>query len=257
MIHVEATIKYKGYNPLYLSPSSTKRICAICDECGRVRYVMKFSYRDLCVSCAAKKSHRSPESRQRMSDLKKEHYKNPKNLETSSVAGLKYNKEHPEKGRKHAAIMKERFKDQTIVETAIKANNKRWEDPLEREKQSMAMKLAHINDPTLAQRNGDAIHRAYLNDPTLNERSSASHQGQDYGVGEWGGYTDKSRPHLVPIDQCMHINERFVGSEGHHILKNVVAFIPKELHQHTRHNIKNGQGMDKINLLSLQYIRSE
>ena len=53
MIHREATIKYKGYDPNELSHGSSKRTCCICDHCGRVRWIRMDNYRDLCVKCAA------------------------------------------------------------------------------------------------------------------------------------------------------------------------------------------------------------
>ena len=54
MISREATIKYKGYDPDELSPGSHKRICCSCDECGRVRWVVKQQYRNICQSCSNK-----------------------------------------------------------------------------------------------------------------------------------------------------------------------------------------------------------
>lgn len=51
MIHREATIKYKGYDPNELSYGSSKRICCICDHCGRVRWCRMDSYKDLCKKC--------------------------------------------------------------------------------------------------------------------------------------------------------------------------------------------------------------
>ena len=55
MIHREATIKYKGYDPDELKPKSGKRICCICDKCGRVRWMGKGNYCDLCHKCPMKK----------------------------------------------------------------------------------------------------------------------------------------------------------------------------------------------------------
>ena len=52
MILIQATIRYKGYDPEDLKPKSRKRVCCSCDSCGRVRWVAKQGYRDLCGSCA-------------------------------------------------------------------------------------------------------------------------------------------------------------------------------------------------------------
>ena len=51
MILRNATIKYKGYDLDLLKPYSRKRVCKTCDECGRVRWLSKQAYRDLCISC--------------------------------------------------------------------------------------------------------------------------------------------------------------------------------------------------------------
>ena len=53
----KATIRYKGYDPNDLKDKSNKRICVSCDRCGRVRYVAKGSYRDLCYNCTHGKNN--------------------------------------------------------------------------------------------------------------------------------------------------------------------------------------------------------
>ena len=60
MILQEATIQYKGYDPNTLSKGSSKRICVSCDICGRVRWVPKQGYHDLCKSCVQKHPHKLP-----------------------------------------------------------------------------------------------------------------------------------------------------------------------------------------------------
>ena len=54
MILREATIKYAGYDPDDLKPKSNKRVCCSCDECGRVRWMSKANYSNLCKICAHK-----------------------------------------------------------------------------------------------------------------------------------------------------------------------------------------------------------
>lgn len=71
MILREATIKYKGYDPDTLSLKSRKRICCSCDNCGRVRWVMKGHYRDLCKSCAQRGKTLSEEHKRKMSEANK------------------------------------------------------------------------------------------------------------------------------------------------------------------------------------------
>lgn len=56
MLHREATIKYKGYDPKQLAPRSNKRVCRICDICGSVQYISMAYYSDVCKSCASRRS---------------------------------------------------------------------------------------------------------------------------------------------------------------------------------------------------------
>ena len=70
----------------------------------------------------------------------------------------------------------------------------------------------------------------------------------------WKGGIAYDRSHVLPINQCIQLNKRFNDSEFHHITKSVGIFIPKELHQHIRHNLRTGKNMGLINLLSLQFI---
>ncbi len=50
------------------------------------------------------------------------------------------------------------------------------------------------------------------------------------------------------------INEIFEGSEGHHIDKDNILYIPKELHRSISHNVTTGKNMDLINLESMKWI---
>ena len=68
MIHRKATIKYKGYDPNDLTHGSAKRIYCICDECGRVRWLPMWSYKNLCIICSHKSEKISEETRKKMSD---------------------------------------------------------------------------------------------------------------------------------------------------------------------------------------------
>ena len=47
------------------------------------------------------------------------------------------------------------------------------------------------------------------------------------------------------------LNEPFVGSEGHHIDKDYVIYIPKALHDSTPHCVETGKNMQEINKLVL------
>ncbi len=49
------------------------------------------------------------------------------------------------------------------------------------------------------------------------------------------------------------LNSEFVGSEGHHIDKYYVLFIPRSLHQSIKHNVFTDKNMDEINFIALQW----
>lgn len=86
MILRNATIKYKGYDPLTLSKGSHKRICVSCDICGRIRYVNYQDYRSLCVKCT-NKGKRSPR-------YGKHHSEETKKKMSEAHKGLKFNDKH-------------------------------------------------------------------------------------------------------------------------------------------------------------------
>ena len=50
------------------------------------------------------------------------------------------------------------------------------------------------------------------------------------------------------------LNKWFIGSHGHHVTRDFVVYIPKELHISIPHNHETGKGMNEINLLAIKYI---
>jgi len=50
------------------------------------------------------------------------------------------------------------------------------------------------------------------------------------------------------------LNEWFYGSEGHHINKVDVIYIPKKIHRSIYHNLRTGYNMDKINELAIKFL---
>ena len=53
MIHREATIRWKGYDPDELSRSSGKRVWCNCELCGNGRWLRKCHHSDICRNCAS------------------------------------------------------------------------------------------------------------------------------------------------------------------------------------------------------------
>jgi len=52
------------------------------------------------------------------------------------------------------------------------------------------------------------------------------------------------------------LNIYFKGSEAHHIDKDRVIYIPKNIHQSISHNVWTGKNMDKINQLAWEWIQA-
>ena len=50
------------------------------------------------------------------------------------------------------------------------------------------------------------------------------------------------------------LNDPFQGSEGHNITKDLVIFIPEEMHKQIYHRLDTYQGMNEINTLALGYL---
>ena len=52
----------------------------------------------------------------------------------------------------------------------------------------------------------------------------------------------------------LELNEPFEGSVAHHINKNTIVYVPKELHQSIYHNSNTGQGMVEINNAVVEWL---
>ena len=52
----------------------------------------------------------------------------------------------------------------------------------------------------------------------------------------------------------IELNDHFDGAEAHHIDKEFVLYIPKELHRSVWHNVWNGKGMEEINEKAIEWV---
>ena len=50
------------------------------------------------------------------------------------------------------------------------------------------------------------------------------------------------------------LNNYFEGSEAHHMNREFVAYIPKEIHRSVYHCLETRQGMAEINMLAFKYL---
>ena len=78
MIDEEATFEKFGYYSTDWAPKSHKKIIVVCDDCGKVRVMSKYSYHARCKACANKGErhplfgkYHSEETRKKMSDAHK------------------------------------------------------------------------------------------------------------------------------------------------------------------------------------------
>ena len=55
----------------------------------------------------------------------------------------------------------------------------------------------------------------------------------------------------------IHLNNRFGGCEGHHVNKDYVIFIPKDMHRNIWHNQNKPETMIKINTLAFEYLTKD
>ena len=191
----------------------------------------------------------------------KEH---PEEMKKAGEKRSQWCKEHPEEMEETAEkISLWRMEHPEVAKLGSEKRRKLYEDNPER-LESMIEKCRNWreNYPESSESACKGYREWYDNNPEdvieMIERSSATKQGQDYDAGEWTGFVwrnKSSRSHVLPIGKCFQLNERFKGSEGHHITGSVVIFIPRELHVHYKgHNLKTGERMDEINAVAFQYI---
>lgn len=53
------------------------------------------------------------------------------------------------------------------------------------------------------------------------------------------------------------LNKPFKSSEAHHINRNDIIYIPKELHQSISHSVKTGRNMEEMNKLAINFIEKK
>ena len=52
----------------------------------------------------------------------------------------------------------------------------------------------------------------------------------------------------------IELNDYFEGAHAHHIDKEFVLYIPRELHRSVYHNMWSGEGMEEINVLAFEFV---
>ena len=216
MILRQATIKYKGYDPDELKPQSHKRICKSCDQCGRVGWVPKSGYKDICHPC-------------------------------SLLINDKFNasgKDHPNYGKHLSNKTKEKMSKSL---TGIRRTD-------EQKKNYSKSKMGDKN-PQYGM-TGELSHNFDI-PKTLECRIIRSCQEQGIEVKDFNGFIGrhpKNRSYALIEEKCIKMNDKFKGSHFHHITKSMGIYIPGELHNHIKHNMRTGSNMGNMNMLALQFI---
>lgn len=90
------------------------------------------------------------------------------------------------------------------------ANKKRWSDPNEREKQSVRLKQAHIDDPTLSERQC-VLQTIRWNDPKEHEKASLSQ------IKRWEDPKERERQSNIIARHYAGLDEPKLESCYHHI----------------------------------------
>lgn len=131
MIDEKETLRRFGYYARDLAHHSGKRIIAVCDECGKIREVVKDDYHGLCRSCAHKGTrnhnygkHLNAEYRQKIGNSEKgeknHNYGKPLSLDTRKKLSVAHT------GQK--GYWKGKHRSKSTKQKLSEASKKKWQD---------------------------------------------------------------------------------------------------------------------------------
>ena len=227
MILIEATLRYRGYDPNTLLHGSGKKVCCSCDSCGKVRWLQFRAYHSLCSSCIQKDKKITNETRKKMSDAKrgynhpmygKHHSEESKKKISKSNKGKKLSDEERKNiGEGHKGIIcTKETKEKISKANKGKKRSKDFCKSISGDKNSMYGKCGKL-------------------------------------APNWKGGLPL-RDHVLNESQCIKLNKRFPNSEGHHIMSGVIIYLPKNLHKSIWHNMRNKQNMKEINKIAYNWL---
>lgn len=273
MIDEDKTEQLFGYKSTDWSLKSDKKIVCICDGCNKVRIISKKQYRELCKKCVK----RTSEAREKARQIKIQYYidhpeacKNhsekiiqyyidhPGEREIKSRQMIQYYIDHPEKVEEHIKCMNEYYTKE-ICEIRSQQMIQYYTDHPEKIKDKSKQMVQYYNDhPEARELHSQQMIQYFKAHPEMVERHSAFMQSQDYDLGEWTGFVENKRSHLIPTARCLHLNPKFEGCEGHHIMPGVIINLPLDLHMSIRHRMltpeREGKNMKEINDLAMNYL---
>ena len=228
----KATFDQFGYYSTQLSEKSGRLIVRVCIKCGRTKNITKGAYSSICHRCVTQ-SEEFCKMR-------------------SEIATRQFSTEEGREKDRQGAI--KRWLDPEEHIKASIANKKAHGTPEARKANSKRTLQYHKDHPEQAEQHSIFMKNLFNNDPTRAERVSALQQNEDYDAGEWRGWSDKRRLYLIPANRCIHLNPRFEGSVRHHIMSGVIINIPIDLHRSIWHSIKTGRNIKEINKLAFQFL---
>lgn len=214
MINEEQTFKRFGHHNTDLKPKSGKKIVATCDECGEDREIPKYNYRDLCISCAAKKKTFSVSHRKALSDAQTgKHLTDTTKLKISDanrnrppISGATRQKMcESHTGRHHSSESKQKMSEAQTGRIVSDETRKKLRDawatrppttPSTIRKRAESNTGKRRTEETRNKQSVAAVRR--YQDPIEREKSSAVAQGISYD--EWEGFA-------VDYPYCPKFNE--------------------------------------------------
>ena len=265
----------------FICDPKNRKIVAVCDGCGRYRIVAKYTYKDLCASCKQLERKKLPEPEFVHEDDRFIEGTGIDRIETIKELGydpihlsIKSSKKIVAKCLgcgKYRTITKHAYRElcgkcklntpETKKRMSIASSRPRGPMSQERRDNMSKARLGKKRGP-MPQKQKDKISKSKKGKGTklkgqpksLEYRQNLSAVNLGIPREEWIGFSDSNRPHVLPMGQCIKVNQWFVGSHAHHITKSIVVYIPGELHNHIPHNIKTGIGMEEINTTAMQYV---
>lgn len=245
MINWKITFRETGFSKDYFLkyPKSQRLVYAICDKCGKIRWSKMQAYRDICHNCFLTRDV-SDETRQKMSDKKK-------------------GSNHPLYGKHHTKETKDKLSKINIGKHCGELNFMygKHHTNKSKEKISKVHKGKIISEETKEKMRGERLCLQGINHPlfgisqSLETRIKSSCTRRGISIKDFDEFTNRN--HVLSESKCIKINQRFKGSEMHHIMSGIVIYIPKYLHQSIRHNMKTGKNMLEINKLAMSYLVGE
>lgn len=206
MINIEATIRFKGYNPNDLSKGSNKKVWANCDNCGKGRWVKYQNHRKgsgLCNPCAKLGNKHTEESKKKISATNKGKKLSKEHREKKSKAGMgrittevtKKKISAANKGNKHSAETKKKISD-------ANKGNKPTEEHLRKNRESSTGRK-HSKE---TRRKMSAAQKGRIISKEHRKRMSAGQQHIPYI--EWDGFT-KNHPYCPAFNEtCKESNRK-------------------------------------------------